>query len=628
MFFKSAQKRALPLRLAPLKGLRAAARRRLGRQPDLRLGLCLGLGLLGLLLPGSASSAEAILTTKGGASELDERLRASSNVMATGAQVDAQELLAAALSDYRTLVQVLYDAGHFSPQVTIRLDGREAASIQPLNAPRQIDEVRITVTPGPLFRFARADIAPWPANSDVARPAAFASGQPASTGALRDAAAAGVAAWRHAGHPQVQLAQQSITANHRANTLSARLTLQPGAQLRFGTLQLASDSAVRPEAIQRIAGLPSGEIYHPDLLAKSATRLRRSGAFSSVTLRAKEQPNPDGTLDYVATLEDMPPRRLTFGAELSSSDGIELTASWMHRNLFGGAEKLRFETRLSGLGTNSDIDGRIALRLDRPATLGPDANMFYMLEAERLDEEHYTATQTLGAIGVRRVYSDQLFGEAGIGLNSILAKDAFGKRRFKYISGLVRAEYDRRNSKIDATSGYFLNARLTPFLGLDGSDDGLQVKLDGRIYHGLGGGDRLVLAARAQLGSVIGPSLSNTSPTLLFFSGGAGSVRGHEYQSLGIPVGTASAGGRGYLALSAELRGKITDKFSLVGFFDIGYVDSDAFVSSTSASHSGAGLGLRYDVAGIGPLRVDFAYPLDGDTEDGLQFYIGIGQAF
>ena len=63
-----------------------------------------------------------------------------------------------------------------------------------------------------------------------------------------------------------------------------------------------------------------------------------------------------------------------------------------------------------------------------------------------------------------------------------------------------------------------------------------------------------MLAARAQLGSVIGPSLSDVAPTMLFFSGGAGSVRGHEYESLGIPVGTNSAGGRGYLALSGEIR--------------------------------------------------------------------------
>ena len=586
------------------------------------------LSLTGAMLPGSGHSAETALFVPGGPESLSERLRGASSVLAAGQQVDAQELLAAALSDYRTLVQVLYDAGHFAPQVNIRLDGQEAASIQPLNAPRQINQVRITVVPGPSFRFSRAEVTPWPTHSDVERPEGFVAGQPATTGVLRDAGAAGLLAWRRAGHPKARLAGQAITANHRNNTLDARLTMAPGAQLRFGTLQLETPSAVRAEAVQRIAGLPTGEIYHPDLLSKSATRLRRTGAFSTVTLGAKEQSNPDGTLDYIVRVEDMPPRRLTFGAELSSSDGVELTATWMHRNLFGGAEKLRFETRLSGLGSSNDLDGRIALRLDQPATLGPDDNLFYMVEAERLDEEHYTATQGLGGIGVRRVYSDHLFAEAGIGFNSILATDAFGKRRFKYIAGVLRAEYDKRNSRVDATQGYFLNARVSPFLGLDDTDDGLQVKLDGRIYHGLGGSDRLVLAGRAQLGSVIGPSLSNTAPTMLFFSGGAGSVRGHEYQSLGIPVGSNSAGGRGYLALSGELRGKITDKLSLVGFFDIGYVDSDAFVSSRSQSHSGAGFGLRYDVAGIGPLRVDFAYPVDGGTEDGLQFYIGIGQAF
>lgn len=590
--------------------------------------VALGLCLAGPLAPSPGQSAEAQLLVPDAPAELTQRLQAASTVLASGPESDVQDLLAAALSDYRTLVQVLYDAGHFAPQVSIKLDGREAAGIQPLNPPRQIDRIKITVTPGPAFRFSHAEISPWPAKSDVDIPEGFAPGRPANTPVLRDTSAAGVEAWRRAGHAKVRLSAQAITADHRNATLDARLHLAPGPRLRFGALRLTTPSTVRPEAIQRIAGFPTGEVFHPDLVSKSATRLRRTGTFSAVTLRADAQPNADGTLDFTAAIEDLPPRRLTFGAELSSTDGIELTTSWMHRNLFGGAEKLRFETRLSGIGSSNDIDGRIALRLDRPATLGPDDNLFYLLEAERLDEEHYTATQSLGGIGVRRVFAEDLFAEAGFGFNSILATDAFGKRRFKYVAGFLRAEYDRRNSRVDATQGYFLNAQLRPFFGLGGTDSGIQMKLDGRIYHGLGNADRIVLAARAQLGSVIGPSLSNVAPTMLFFSGGAGSVRGHEYESLGIPVGTNSAGGRGYLALSGEIRGKLNDKLSLVGFYDLGFVDSDAFVSGNSQSHSGAGLGLRYDVAGIGPLRVDFAFPVDGDTQDGLQFYIGIGQAF
>ena len=82
------------------------------------------------------------------------------------------------------------------------------------------------------------------------------------------------------------------------------------------------------------------------------------------------------------------------------------------------------------------------------------------------------------------------------------------------------------------------------------------------------------------------------------------------------------------LGLSAEVRGKVSEKISLVGFYDYGAVDQASFVSADAFSHSGAGIGVRYDLGGFGPLRVDLAYPVEGATGDGLQFYIGIGQAF
>ncbi|NSY39411.1 autotransporter assembly complex family protein [Leisingera sp. ANG59] len=583
---------------------------------------------LAALLPPAAHAAEATLQAPGAGDELADRLRGASASVAASGETNVQELLAAALSDYRTLVQVLYDAGHFSPVVNIRLDGREAALIQPLNPPRNVQKVEIIVKPGPQFAFGRAELAPFPQNSDVEIPEGFAPGKPAGTGVIRDAAIAGVRAWRRSGHAKAEVSDQNITANHLQARLDAALRLAPGPKLRFGQMRITGETSVTEDAIRRIAGFPAGEEFHPDLISKSATRLRRTGTFSSVVLREAEQPNPDGTLDFVAQVEDLPPRRLTFGAEVSSSDGLELSGSWMHRNLFGNAEKLRIEARVSGIGSSNDIDGRIAVRLDRPAKLGPDDSIFYLAEAERLDEEHYSATRVYGAIGARRTFSETFFAEAALGVSSTLAEDVFGKRRFKYVAGRFRAEYDARDSRVNPASGYFLQGSATPFIGYGGSKSGLQMKGDGRAYYGLGADDWIVLAGRVQLGSVVGPSLSEISPTLLFFSGGAGTVRGHEYQSLGVPANGGTAGGRSFAALSAEVRGKVTDKISLVGFYDLGFVDADSFVSGSSARHAGAGLGLRYDVAGIGPIRLDLAYPVDGGSEDGLQFYIGIGQAF
>ena len=67
----------------------------------------------------------------------------------------------------------------------------------------------------------------------------------------------------------------------------------------------------------------------------------------------------------------------------------------------------------------------------------------------------------------------------------------------------------------------------------------------------------------------------------------------------------------------------ITDKIGLVAFYDYGRISG----GDESGSQAGAGLGLRYKTP-IGPIRLDVAAPVKGDTGDGAQVYIGIGQAF
>ena len=79
---------------------------------------------------------------------------------------------------------------------------------------------------------------------------------------------------------------------------------------------------------------------------------------------------------------------------------------------------------------------------------------------------------------------------------------------------------------------------------------------------------------------------------------------------------------------SAEARVGFTDTISGVAFYDWGYVGPESFPDGSGASHSGAGLGLRYNT-GIGPIRVDLAAPVHGDADASSYYlYIGIGQAF
>ena len=47
----------------------------------------------------------------------------------------------------------------------------------------------------------------------------------------------------------------------------------------------------------------------------------------------------------------------------------------------------------------------------------------------------------------------------------------------------------------------------------------------------------------------------------------------------------------------------------------------------TRGDHAGAGIGVRYKTP-IGPLRFDIAAPVSGKTGNGVQVYLGLGQAF
>ncbi|WP_170761619.1 autotransporter assembly complex protein TamA [Ruegeria lacuscaerulensis] len=587
------------------------------------------LGAITAAFPTTLAALETTLTVPGAPKELIERLAETSSVAtAEDRGLDTPlEILSAALSDYRTIVQILYDEGYFSPVVSIKLDGQEAAEISSLTVPAEINRAVITVNTGPTFTFGTAVVEPVAPQTEL--PEEFATGKLATTGAIQQAASAGVQGWRDAGHAKAEVQDQRVIARHQQRKLDTEIDLAPGPRLTFGKMIISGDTDVRHSSIEKIAGFPSGEVYSPEKIQKVGTRLRRTGTFNVVSIEEKDTPNPDGTLDFDATFEDLPKRRLSFGFEVASRDGIDVTATWIHRNVSRRAERLRFEFALRNIGGSEDLDGRIGLRLDQPDRLGPDDNTFWSALLERRNTDNYNVWITSLAYGARRTFSDRLYAEASAGFQWSDADDAYGSgRKFRYFILPFRSEWDQRDSKVSATRGYYLDSQVMPFVGLSDTETGIRLFFDGRAYTSLNTGGRLVLAGRVQLGSVIGPSPDGVTPDFLFFSGGAGTVRGQPYESLGIPINGGVAGGKSFLGLSGEIRGKITDTISLVGFYDYGTVDTSSFIGSGAEYHSGAGLGVRYDLGGFGPLRLDLAVPVQGDTGNGLQFYIGIGQAF
>jgi translocation and assembly module TamA len=546
-------------------------------------------------------------------------------------QTEPQDLVAAARADYGRILGALYARGFYSVVIRIGIDGREAASIRALEVPSSISVITVTVDPGPAFTLGQTRIAPLA--PDTTLPPAFATGRSAESGIVSDAVAASIRAWRDVGNAKAEVADQSVIADHRAARLDVDVTLNPGPKLRFGPLAVDGAERMREERIIAIAGLPSGESFSETELRKAETRLRRTGIFSSVALQEDEGVTAPDLLGITARVVEQKPRRYSIGAELSTIDGATLTGSWLHRNLWGGGERLEFEAGITNIGSDiSGIDYGFSVTLDRPATLTPDTTAGLVFRFAHADEVDYSLDGVEFGLAFSQVFSDQLSARAGLTYAYVKGSDPNGDFEYQSIALPLGVTWDRRDVPVNATRGFFIDSEVKPFLGLNDTKSGVRATFDGRAYRAIGADARFVFAARLQGGAVVGPDLLDVPRDQLFYSGGGGTVRGQPYRSLGVLVPLDAGadfliGGQYFVGGSLELRTKVTEKIGVVGFVDAGSVGSEGFLDGSAQSHAGAGLGLRYDTT-IGPIRFDVATPVSGDTGDGVQFYIGLGQAF
>lgn len=594
-------------------------------------------GALALILAaGSAGQALDRLefTVPGAPKALEKELRAASILLASekAGNTLAQDIFTDARAEYASLLNALYARGHYSAVIHVYVDGVEAASIAPLDAPGSISAIKVVVEPGPEFAFSQARIAPLAKRTEL--PKGFAVGKTAESGVILEAVTAGVNGWRDRSYAKADVASQKLTADHARATLAADVVLNPGPALRFGPLTIKGADRMRLRRVRAIAGLPEGRAFSPTELDRVASRLRRTGVFKSVTLTEDDFITSPDLLGITATLVEEKKRRYTFGAELSSNDGATLNAAWLHRNLFGGGERLKISGDVTNIGvTQGGADFMLGVSLERPATFTPDTTAGVGLTYGRMNEADYDADLFSATVTLSQVVTEQLSGKAGLSYDYARITDPMGQSTYRALSLPISVIWDRRDSKTDATRNFYVAAEVKPFLGFGITDSGLRTTLDLRGYKSVGEAKRLVLAARVQAGAVFGASLLGTPRDYLFYSGGGGTVRGQPYQSLGVDVLRSGAGdlfqtgGKTFVGGSVEARMKLTESIGVVGFVDIGRIDANEFFSDFGDWHAGAGIGVRYATP-VGPIRLDIAGPVGGSTGDGVQIYVGLGQAF
>jgi outer membrane protein insertion porin family len=154
-----------------------------------------------------------------------------------------------------------------------------------------------------------------------------------------------------------------------------------------------------------------------------------------------------------------------------------------------------------------------------------------------------------------------------------------------------------------------------------------------RFIRGFFPGHVLELGAR----SGVVDTFSDTKRVPLydrFFLGGMWTLRGYKFRHVGPrdATGAEPVGGNTYWFGSAEYSLPIIERLRFALFYDIGNVYKGAYSFATQGPGYGAysdnwGLGIRLNIPGVGPLRLDYAFPITHDSVNGGggRFQFGVG---
>lgn len=568
------------------------------------------------------------------------------------------ELIRRAEADLSRVADALWGQGFYAARLRIDIAG-EVLGLQSGSRDRAVSRaeamrakarvpIRLVVETGPVYRFGAvrlldtkgAPVSPGrvPPRLHEALPGAV-----ANTEALSKAAAAITGHIRQSGHPFARIADPEPIIDHRTQRVAIDLVLTEGPRARIGRVGISQSEGLDPAVIRSHIYLDDERLYSPQKIAEIRRSISRIEAVGSVRIREGEALADDGTLPLDIAVTERPRRVIGGSLAYSNVDGPAVKAWWAHRNLFGGAERLRLDADLFALGhgqqnvsgrgrhfRTENLGGRVGLGFMKPALAGSRWDFLFDAYLTRNATQSYTTRLGNAMAAFRYRFAEKAWVQAGLEAEFGQTEDVLGRMTYRLVGLPISGSWDTTDHDLDPKRGFRLSAQITPYLGFGETARVLTVgRFQLSAYHAFDEAERVVLAGRIGLGSIIGGSIAEIPGNRRFFAGGGGSVRGYDYRSLG-PRNAAGqlTGGRSLFEASIELRVRVTETIGIVPFLDVGTAFSSSLPNFDNRLRMGAGIGLRYHTP-IGPIRLDLATPLErrkGETP--LALYVSLGQAF
>jgi len=505
------------------------------------------------------------------------------------------------------LPELLATEGYFSPVLKlVERDGALVLMVDP--GPRtQVVAVKVDIGGGIDAERRRALVDGW------TLPAGQPFRQTDWSGAKQDLLAQLLAD----GHPAARLTDSRAEIDTEARSARLSADYDAGPPYRFGAIEIDGLKRYSPELVARYnETVQSGEPYSEDKLAQLQRTLQSTPYFSSVQVNIDRQgePGTDGSVLAPVRLRvrEAAPYRMGFGIGASSNTGARVETNFRVADLFHRAWLFNGAVRLEEKKQSAYAD------IFLPPDQSHNRNSFGTL-IENTDIAGLRTARFL--VGAQRAFRRDPI-DTRLSLTWQTEKQMVGGIPSYTAQALVANglwTWRRVDNLADPRRGFVVQAQLGGGARALLSDQDF-LRLQGRATYYQPLSKRNTLVLRTDLGRTLAPSRVGIPQDYLFRTGGTGSVRGYDYQRLGVQEGTAVVGGRNLLVASAEVDHWLNDRWGIAAFVDAGNAaDTMAALRPLAV---GVGGGMRWR-SPAGPIAVDLGYG-ERDHRVRLHFFLAI----
>lgn len=430
------------------------------------------------------------------------------------------------------------------------------------------------------------------------------------------------------GYLRARIVDSEARVDVARTTVALRLKVDSGARIAFGDLHIGGLSRYPETLVRNLRTFTPGDPYTLDQLLAFQTRLRNAGYFSGASvlpdLLALERDPSAQRVPILVEIAEQQLKRTVLGVGFSTDEGPRGQIGYEDRRVFGTTWRLETTLIASARRQRAFANAR--------SPSDPGGHFFGIgSRVERADVEGERTVRTNTYVGRgRRLGETETFLSLQyqveqVRLDATAGAAATTDSRRALVLGY---SWNRRrvDSVVDPRRGYTISAQVSGARAGLASDRSF-VRFYGRAMRFvpmpadsmLAGGTLILLG---ELGWVAASARTDIPSENLFRAGGAQSVRGYAYQSLGVTEGAATVGGRYLAVASAEYQHPIREGLAGAVFYDVG----NATDATDAGLHlvAGYGLGLRWRTP-VGPINLDVAY---GEARRAWRVHFSVGYTF